>query len=142
MDLATPIRSALIGASSVTGELTAYKGSFPIFTRRPVPEDAPFPMVVVSSGFQAGEQDGINDQRPVLVRDVLVYGRNDIAEKYRQVETIAFAVRELFHRQRDSIAVSGWSVVDVLASGPSPAPTDDEQTAGRLVELTVRLARM
>lgn len=140
MDLSAPIRAALVGEPAVTSELTAYANSVPIFTRVPVPDDAPYPMVVVSSGFQVGDGDGLNDEQPQLVRDVLVYGRND-ADSYRKVERIAFAIRDLFHRHRGSITVSGWDVVSVVATGPAPAPVDDEQTVGRRVELTVRLAR-
>lgn len=138
-ELAAPIRAALVAEADITGELAAYKGSYPIFTRRPAPADAPYPMILVSSDITATDVDGIADYRPVQVRDIAVYGKNDTAEHYRQVEDIARAVRELFHRQSDAIAVSGWGVTQITASGPRPAPTDDEQTVGRVVELTVQL---
>jgi hypothetical protein len=141
MNLAEPIRTALVGSATITSNLPAYLGSYTVFTRQPVPADADFPMILVSSGFQGSEEDGLRDERPLLVRDVLVYGQNDTAANYRVVEDIAFAVRALFHRARTAIVVSGWSVVDIVAQGPSPAPVDDEQTVGRRVELTVRLAR-
>lgn len=141
MDLSEPLRTAVIGESTITNELAAYKGSFPVFTRRPVPDDAVYPMIVISSGMQAGEFDGLTDQRPVLVRDVLVYGSNETAAKYRQVEAIANTVWSLFNRGWQSILVSGWKVVEIIASGPSPAPTDDEQTVGRRIELTITLAK-
>jgi hypothetical protein len=144
MDLSAPIRAALVGRSAITTELTAYKGSYPVFTRVPVPDDAPTLVLVVSSGFQAGEEDGLNDHRPLLLRDVLVYGLRSTdpsQDEYRAVERIAFEVRELFHRRRTAIVVPGWSVADIIADGPAPAPVDDEQTVGRRVSLTVKLAR-
>lgn len=141
LDLSAPIRAAIVADAAVTAQLPAYLGSFPVFTRVPVPDDAPYPLVVVAAQIAAGDADGVNDQRPVIVRDLVAYGTNDTAANYRQVEGIAFALRELFHRQKDAIAVSGWHVVDLLASTPTPAPVDDEQTVGRRVELTVKLAR-
>lgn len=148
-DLAAPIRAALVGETDITDLLPAYLGSYPVFTRRPVPDDAPYPMIVVSPDIgdtvtqQAGGSsgDGVRDFRPALERDVVVYGKNEPAQNYRDVETIARAVRALFHRARTSISVSGWAVVQVTATAPRAAPTDDEQTVGRVVTLTVQLAR-
>lgn len=141
LDLSAPIRAALVADAGVTASLPAYAESYPVFTRAPAPDDAPYPMIMLATQFQAGEEDGLTDQRPSIVRDVVVYGLNDTAAHYRTVEALAHAVRTLFHRRRHSIVVSGWSVTDVVASGPRPAPVDDEQTVGRLVEVIVRLAR-
>lgn len=140
-DLSAPYRAALVGAAAITAELPVYLGSYPVFTRVPVPDDAPYPMVVVSAQLQAGEEDGVADQRPLLDRDVMVYGRNDTAAHFRQVETIARAVHALFHRQKRSITVSGWHVADLTATGPAPAPVDDAQTVGRRVTVRARLAK-
>ena len=140
-DLAAPIRSALLGEPAITNELAAYSGSYPVFTRRPAPADAPYPMILVSPDITVTDEDGVNDLRPVIERDVAVYGRNDTSEHYRAVETIARAIRTLFHRQWRALTVSGWGVVSITAAGPIPAPTDDEQTVGRLVILTIRLAK-
>ena len=141
LNLSVPIRVAVIDA--VGGSLPAYQGSSPVFTRRPVPVGAPFPMVVISSNISLIDEDGIDDRRSIITRDVITYGRNDTPESYRLVEEIAYMLRNAFHRNRQSLSVvdDDWSVVDVRASGPHPAPTDDEQTVGRLVGLTVRLAK-
>ncbi len=141
-DLSAPIRTAIIGDATVTAELAAYKGSFPVFTRNPIPEDAKLPIVIVSSGMGMNNEDGVNDERPVLVRDVMVYGHNDTAEHYRQVDTIAFAIKDIFHRAWRSITVVGWKVVQIIATEPSPAPVDDDNTVGRRIELTVTLAKV
>lgn len=141
LDLSAPIRTAVIGDTTITDELPAYAGSVTVFTRVPVPDDAAYPMIVIHAQMHGGDDDGINDQRPTVLCDVTTYGRNDTAAHYRQVETIAFAVRELFHRKRLAISVSGWAVVDIQARGPSPAPADGEQIIVRRVELAVRLAR-
>lgn len=138
LDLSVPIRDAVIAA--VGSSLPAYNGDAPVFTRRPVPVNAPLPLVVISSDITINDEDGIHDTRLIVVRDVITYGRNDI-DSYRQVEEIAYTLRGAFHRNRLALSLVEWSVVDIRASGPVMAPVDDEQTVGRLVGLTVRLAK-
>jgi hypothetical protein len=141
-DLSEPIRTAIIGDATVTAELAAYKGSYPVFTRRPVPTDAPYPLVLISGPMSAGNDDGVDDERPILLRDVMVYGRNDSATNYLQVETIAFALKDIFHRAWKSISVSGWKVVSIISTDPNEAPVDDDDEVGRRIELTVTLAKL
>lgn len=141
-DLATPLRTALIGSSPITALLTAYKGGFPIFTRRPIPTDVVGPSIVVSPDISVNESDGINDYRPIQERDITAYGLNDTAAKYRAIEQIGYLVRELFHANWRAITVTGWKVIGIRARGPMPAPTDDDQTIARMVSLTIQLARL
>lgn len=144
LDLSQSIRDGLLAEPAIAGELPAYgSNGKTVFTRRPVPSDAPYPMIVISPDVTLNDSyDGINDDRPVVVRDIAIYGKNEPAAAYRQVTDIAYAVRNLFHRTRDIIApTDDYALIDVRASGPRPAPTDDQQTVGRLVELTVRLSR-
>lgn len=140
-DLAEPVRAALVADAAITAELAAYRGSFPIFTRAPVPDDAPYPLVVLGAQLQVGEEDGISDERPVVTCDIAAYGQNDTAAKFRAVDRIGRAVHALFNRRRGAITISGWGVTSITASGPAPAPVDDEQTVGRRVTVTFRLAR-
>lgn len=136
-----PIRIALLANSTVTNPLASYKGAKCVFTRRPVPIDVPYPMIVVSPDISLNDEDGINDFRPRIMRDIIVYGQNDAPEKYRAVEEIAYAVRLMFHGKRTSIVVPSWGIIDIRCTGPIPAPTDDEKTVARSVTLTVRLAQ-
>lgn len=140
-DVAAAVRSALLGYAPVASELPSYESSKAIFTRRPAPDDVAYPLIMVSPDIAQSNEDGVSDFRPVIIRDVAVYGLNEPATNYRQVERVAYAVKDLFHRNRAAITISGWSVTDIVASGPRPAPSDDQQTIGRLVELTIRLAR-
>lgn len=141
-DLAAPIRVALLADASITSLLPVYLGSRTVFTRRPAPTDAPYPMILVSPDISVSDADGINDLRPVAERDVSIYGENDTAAKYRDVETLARAVRTLFHRQRHALSVGGWSVSQIVVRGPRPAPVDDMQTVGRVVTLTISLSQV
>lgn len=140
-DLSAPLRTAIVGTTAITSQLTAYKGSFPVFTRRPVDPDAPFPMIIVSPDITKTDEDGINDQRPIIERDVTVYGLNDTPASYVAVGAIARSVHDLFHRQRNSITVSDWGVVMITATGPIPAPTDDDKEVARMVSLRIYLAK-
>jgi hypothetical protein len=77
--------------------------------------------------------------------DLAVYGRKGkpgtAQDQTRVVERLGFRLRTHFHRQKFSVQPEGFSVIDVRAGGPVPAPTDDDQTIGRLVSLIVRLRR-
>lgn len=139
IDLAVSLRAALVADTTIAGLLPTYMGSKPVFTRRPAPSDAPFPIIMVSPDIALGDEDGVSDSRPLIVRDIAVYGRNSTPDAYRDVEAIAYRVRDLFHRNRFAIAPSGWRVTDIRATGPIPAPTDDEDLVGRVVALTIRL---
>lgn len=143
-DLLPALRAAIAAHAAVTSELAAYAASYPIFTRRPIPDDAPALVVIIGPVIESGRADGIDDQRPILTHDISVYGPNGAAgtqDAYRAVERIAFAIQQLFHRRPEEVQVAGWQTIDVTARGPSPAPVDDEQTVGRRVEVTSRLAR-
>jgi hypothetical protein len=138
-DLSIPLRDAIIASASVMDLLPTYLDSDNVFTRRPIPPDAPYPMIVVNPDISNMDRGGLNDQHRFVMRDVAVYGQNATPDQYRAVETTAFAVFDLFHRQRSSIVVPNWHVINLWASGPSPAPTDDDMTVGRIVELRIEL---
>jgi len=141
-ELETPLRTALVGVSGITTRLSAYKGSFPVFTRRPVPSDAPYPMIIVSPDIVKDDDDGLSDSRPIITRDISVYGQNDKADKYDNVQAIGRLIHDLFHRKRGAITVPGWNVTSITAHGPIPAPVDDDQTVARMVTLSIQLSSL
>lgn len=141
LDVSAPIRAALLAEVTITSLLPVFEGSKAIFTRRPVPDEAPLPLLIVSPDISISDADGINDFRPIVRRDVSVYGRNDTSAHYRTVELLAYAIRDLFHANREAIDLNDYGVMDIRATGPRPAPVDDEQMVGRVVSLTIRLAR-
>lgn len=144
IDMAEAIRGVILTDTAITAELTTYKGSYPVFTRRPAPEDTPWPVILVSPQIGPGvELDYVDDGKlREIVRDISVYGFNDDAVNYRQVETIAFAVLNLFHRlSPHSISMpAGWRMVQSLAYGPVDAPADDPRKTGRLVSVKFLVA--
>ncbi|PWJ81482.1 hypothetical protein C7441_11013 [Pseudaminobacter salicylatoxidans] len=137
LEVLAPLRAAIIANAAITAKLGKYLGAPSVHTRRPVPVDAGYPMVTVGPIIARTDEDGINTFRPVVVIDINTYG--EAAEHYRNVEAVADVIYAMFHRQRTAITVAGYSVTQITASGPSPAPADDDQHVGRRVTLTIRL---
>lgn len=140
-DLAVPIRSAILANTAIVADLATYLGVPAVFTRRPAPADAVFPMIIVGGNVVKGNRDGIHDNRPFIQRDVAVYGSNETAEHYRTVETLGDILYAMFHRVRNSIVISdgNWHVVDISCTGPIIGPVDDDHHIGRIVTLNITL---
>jgi hypothetical protein len=140
-DLPAPLYAAIIGNGPIAAALATYQGAPAAFTRRPVPKDALYPMVITAGDVTRTDQDFINNPLPVIIRDISVFGQNDTAAHSRAVDAIALMVRDLFHRQRQSLSVPGWKVLDIVCRGPIVGPTDDDTTVHRLITMTVRLSQ-
>lgn len=148
LNLATPLRDAVMGLTDITDLLGTYAGEPSIFTRRPVPGEGTYPMVVISPDIALTDQDALINFRPVIMRDLAIYGQtiretSELGQQddYRSIETIGYALREAFHRHREMVSVPDYNVIDIIASGPIPAPTGDDRLLGRVVTLTIRLSK-
>ena len=145
LDLLPALRDAVIAAPNVTVELATWRNEPAVFTRRPVPEDASDPMVIINPPSAVAFADGLSADRPVVRHDIVVYGAKAApgspGDQTRVVERIAFAIRDHLHRNRFSVQADGFHVVDVRAGGPIAAPVDDDQTVGRVVSVSVSLNR-
>lgn len=137
LEILAPLRTAIVNTSSITSKLGLYKTSPSVHTRRPVPPEAKYPMVLIGPMVARNDQDGINYFAPVAILDLMVYGTQK--DHYRKVEQVSELLYQLFHRQRGAITVEDYSVTDLRCSGPSPAPVDDDTLVGRRVSLTARL---
>ena len=140
-DVAPGIRTAILANSTITDLLSTYSGAASVHTRVPVPTGVSLPHVVVGPDVAISDFDGLRSDRPLIVRDVFVYGAagSSRQDDYRNVEIIARELRSMFHRVKDSLTVDNYDVVSVEASGPTPAPSNDEEIVGRVVTLTIRL---
>ncbi len=139
LDLAGDIRTALIAESTISGLLSEWKDEPAVFTRTPIPPLAVPPFMVVSDAVSITDADGLTSDRPIVIRDILVYGHQP--DQYRTVEQIGYSVRELFHRERFSVISDTYDIIDIIASGPRGAPTSDEELVGRLVSLNFFLRK-
>ena len=137
LNLAIPLREAIIANVAVSGQLAQWEGEPAVFTRLPVPADAPYPFVLISADISMGDQDSLVTRRPLVRRDLLIYGLQP--DHYRLVEDLGYLLRTQFHRQRFALSVPGYGVTDIVAQGPVVAPTDSEQEVARVVPLQVRL---
>jgi hypothetical protein len=139
MNVSASLLNALLDNEGIVANLARWKGEASIHTRKPVPGDVTPPFISISPDIAIGNEDGLTSLRPVVVRDIAVIG--DQPDHYRKVEATAYLVRDLFHRKRLSITVSGYHVIDVACTGPIPGPTDNDSTVSRVVTLTIRLVK-
>ncbi len=140
-DLAIPVYNALKDNTAIAAMLPTYAGAKTVFTASPAPADASYPMIVTGGDVTRTDQDFIDTPLVVVVRDISVFGLNDTTAHSRAVESLALKVRDLFHRQRQSLTVSGWRVLDIVCKGPMIGPVDDDTMMHRVVELKVRLSQ-
>lgn len=139
LDLAPALREAIVLDADTGGAVTEWNGEPAVFTRRPVPEDAPAKMIMINPDSAITDEDFLDTEIPVVMRTIVAYGNQPT--DYRSVEAIGYALRVLFHRQKSVIRPVGYDVIDIVASGPFPAPVDDDKTVARAVGLKIRLRR-
>ncbi len=139
LDIAPDIRDALLAEPTIAGLLTDWHSEAAIFTRIPIPEDAAYPYIVISPDIALTDADGLESDRPVVIRDIRIYGQQP--DDYRIIEQLGYLIRDLFHRDRFSIIKTGFDIILITASGPSEAPSSDEETVGRLVTLTINMRK-
>ena len=141
-DLSEPLRTAIVGNAGIAALLSDYKGSEAVFTRMPVPEDAPYPMIVISPDILVDNSDGLNDFQPIITKQVVVWSANDTPANYRLANQIALLIRTLLHRQPRAIIVPSWGVVGIQVRGPEQIFSDVQaQTEGRVLIVEVHLAQ-
>ena len=136
-DIAPAALATLLADTYITERVARWHRRPCIFTRRPVPAGAAFPMIIINPNDAVGNFDALNTMHPIVVRSLGIYGQQD--NDFRIVDQLGYKIREIFHRQRFSLAVDGFNTVEVVAAGPMTAPVDDDQTVGRIVTLTVKL---
>lgn len=155
-DILPTLRTAVMNASAVVPQyggaaldvadyIDRWNNEPAVFTRRPLPADAPESVCIVNPAASIGDGDGLTSDRPILTHDIAFYGPKGqpgtAEDRTREIERAAHIARAYFHRNRFSVQPTGYSVIDVQASGPTPAPVDDENEVGRLVTVVVRLRR-
>jgi hypothetical protein len=146
LDLGPALREALLNEPSIATNLSVYAHEPAVFTRRPVPSEAVYPLIICNDPTAITDEDGLRSDRPVWgPGDIAIYGRKAAPgspeDQTRLVQQIGLRARRLFHRQKWALQVEGFHVIDIRASGPVPAPVDDDKTVGRIVSLIVRLGR-
>jgi hypothetical protein len=142
-DLKPAIRAAILAQPDITNYLSQWNNEPAVFTRRPVPTDAQFPMIVVSPNIAYGNEDALNKERGVITLDIIAYGRvaapGTPEDHTRGVEAIGELLREVFHRQRWSLGNTPYHVISINVTGPFVAPTDSESVVARATTLIVRI---
>lgn len=137
VDIGTSLRTALVNSADVTSRVGAWMDSYSIHTRIPVPDTAPYPMIVIQAPSAFTDEDALASLRDVVVRTVATYGT--VSEHYRVVEQLGYIVRDLFHRNPSVLTVAGHRVYGLSASGPIVVPSAVEGYVGRAVTVTARM---
>ena len=140
LDIAAPLRAALVEDESIAPQLSIYAGAPAVFTRRPVPADVVYPFGLINPTAALSDQDWYTQELPIVVRDIAVYGKQE-GDQYRVVESLGFAIRQLFHRRKWAVTVPGYDVIRISALGPVSGATEDQQIIARVVSLTIELRR-
>ncbi len=136
LHISDDIRTALLADASITALLGTWNGAPAVFTRRPPPNNAPYPQIIVNP-VDVNDMDALVSRRSIVEMDIAIYGQK--SSDTRSVENLGLLVRSLFHRQRFSITPSGVSVVQIVCRGPLVGPTDDTNLLVRIVILRVTL---
>lgn len=140
IDLQPTLRSFLLNDSTFSSYLSTYNGSRAIFTRRPVPPDASYPLAIISPLVGQIQNDFIGcGNRQVSTYDVAIYSTNDDPVSYRNVEAASYRLARILHRIPNHTLTmpTGSYFVQTTAIGPFPAPTDDEVKVARVVSVNV-----
>jgi hypothetical protein len=138
IDLVAKIRAFIIADSTITNPLSTYNSAKAVFSRRPVPENVAYPLILISPQITSTENDFIDRLVRTATYDIAVYGQNDTAASYRATEAIAFALQSKFARltSYDFEMPTGWRLVQATATGPIPFPEDDLTKVARGVTVT------
>jgi len=140
INLQPAIRQFILNDVTISSLLPNYNGSKTVFTRRPVPEDATYPMIVVSPPVSDIPNDFVScGGRRTPTFDIAVYSTNDDAANYRKVEQIAYRLATIFHRiPRYALTMpTDSNLIQTTVLGPFPAPTDDTVKVARVVSLNI-----
>lgn len=135
INLSQSILQFLLADTNITSKISAYQNSFAIFTRRPVPTDAKYPMIVVSPLVADTDLDFLRCKRRILSYDIAIYHNNDAAANYRLVEDLGFYIARKFDKlPRTAMTLPvGVSLVKTLARGPIQGPGDELVKISRTV---------
>lgn len=139
LDVLNPILDTIQSNTSITNDIADWKDTKSIHTRIPIPSKAPYPLITIGPVVSKTDIDGINDFRPVVIVDIAAFGEQE--REFRLINLVAEKIHQLFHRQKSALIVDGYSVIEIIATGPIPAIGEDESYIGRRVSLTITLKK-
>lgn len=140
MTLPQSLAAVIAGNGPIAAKLGQYLGNPSVHTRRPAPDGAEYPMVMISNSTGGGNEDTLRTFRPIRQHQVTVYGLK--AEQMRDVETLGEMIHDLLHRRPDLLTVDNHRVVEVVCDPPQYAPGDGDDVEGRVVQVTARMTRL
>lgn len=145
-DLDEALRDAICDpANGMSADLGTYMNEPSAFPYRPVPREATKPICIINPPSSVTDMDGLTARREIHVRTLGFYGvkasPGSPEDQSEKVDDLARRARDYFHRNKWAVQGDGFRIIDIVATGPIPGPTDDDETIARLVTLRLRLGR-
>lgn len=139
IDLLPNIRILLLSDLNITQHLSTFNGAKAIFTRRPVPENADYPFIIINPPLPDTDRDFLDLAFRDVTYHIIVYGNNDNPQNYRNVEDTAYRIKDKFLRlpKTGMTMPIGYSLVKGNSIGPFLAPTDDQTKVARAVSVKI-----
>lgn len=142
IDLQPAIRQFILSDTTFTAFLSTYLDTKAVFTRRPVPQDAQYPLAIISPLIADLQNDFVScGGRRVITHDISIYSTNDDSLSYRNVEAAAYRLSKIMHRipAYSLVMPAGSSLIQTNAIGPLPAATDDLVKIARVVSINFEI---
>lgn len=127
MNVAAALHAVLTGDATLTALLAEYEGEPAVFTKDPVPKDAPWPFVVISGSETDDDAGAKNEGHRSIARRIRVYDDSDDGSVIT-IDAIGERIRALLHRT--PFTLTGGTVYMVDVQGPLDAPSGPD-TLGR-----------
>lgn len=141
MNLSEALRTAILLNDDVTRYLGEYTDLPAVIIRKRLPADVaepfPSPMVLISEDTGEINQDLINTNMSIFMRQLSVYGAQN--RDTANVDLAAAALRTMFHRKKRAITIPDFQVSSIVVDFVRVAPDDGPVTVGRVLGLSIRI---
>jgi 2',3'-cyclic-nucleotide 2'-phosphodiesterase (5'-nucleotidase family) len=139
MKLSESLRTAIMANTDVLAYADSYKGGPAVFIQDRVPDDAPHKMVYISENVGSVNIDWVNTHKSIIMKQIYVYGEQPRDTK--AVNLVSESIRAMFHRNKASISLPSFKLIEIMADYPIPAQDNSPSQLCRVIMLSVSVQR-
>lgn len=143
MNSTKAIYQRLVSAPSVSDEIDTFSGLPAVFDDQ-APDDylaqQGKPCIVIAAPATAAPVETFTETGQAIARDLRIYAKR--SGSVADLDSLAEAVRDLFHDRPADLIIAGAKTVICQASGPTASPTTDPSLVGRRISLRLELERI